>query len=189
MQGLPWWLRQQRICLQCRRLRFDSWVRKSPWRRKWQPIPVFLPEKSHGQRSLARHKKLDTTERLGCTRATVCSYVCTYAHIHMQTHAYIGIHEHTYAYRQAHARMRIRLHLYVYTYARAHTHSSGQCSQEAFSSRLPKGTPPAREVMPRDVRLAPQPGLGPTAPPGSLEDQRFFMTSASGLYRPLLLHL
>ena len=26
----------------------DPWVRKIPWRRKWQPIPVFLPEKSHG---------------------------------------------------------------------------------------------------------------------------------------------
>ena len=30
-----------------------SWVRKIPWRRKWQPMPVFLPEKSHGQKSLA----------------------------------------------------------------------------------------------------------------------------------------
>ena len=29
------------------------WVGKIPWRRKWQPIPVFLPEKSHGQRSPA----------------------------------------------------------------------------------------------------------------------------------------
>ena len=33
--------------------RFDSWVRKIPWRRKWQPTPAFLPGKSHGQRSLA----------------------------------------------------------------------------------------------------------------------------------------
>ena len=31
---------------------FDPWVRKIPWRRKWQPIPVFLPGESHGQRSL-----------------------------------------------------------------------------------------------------------------------------------------
>ena len=31
---------------------FDPWVRKMPWRRKWQPTPVFLPGKSHGQRSL-----------------------------------------------------------------------------------------------------------------------------------------
>ena len=30
-----------------------SLVGKIPWRRKWQPSPVFLPGKSHGQRSLA----------------------------------------------------------------------------------------------------------------------------------------
>ena len=45
----------------------DPWVRKIPWRRKWQSIPVFLPGKSHGQRSLAGYspwscKELDTTE-------------------------------------------------------------------------------------------------------------------------------
>jgi len=33
------------------RSRFDLWVRKIPWRRVWQPTPVFLPGKSHGQRS------------------------------------------------------------------------------------------------------------------------------------------
>ena len=38
---------------QCRRYRFDPWVGKTPWRRKWQPTPIFLPRKSHGQRSLA----------------------------------------------------------------------------------------------------------------------------------------
>ena len=31
---------------------FDLWVRKIPWRRAWQPTPVFLPGESHGQRSL-----------------------------------------------------------------------------------------------------------------------------------------
>ena len=31
---------------------FDPWDRKLPWRRKWQPTPVFLPGESHGQRSL-----------------------------------------------------------------------------------------------------------------------------------------
>ena len=38
--------------LQCRRPRFDPWVGKIPWRRIWQPTPVFLPGKSHEQRSL-----------------------------------------------------------------------------------------------------------------------------------------
>ena len=35
-----------------KRCRFDPWVGKIPWRRKWQPTPVFLPGESHGQRSL-----------------------------------------------------------------------------------------------------------------------------------------
>ena len=35
----------------CKRYRFNLWVRKIPWRRAWQPTPVFLPE-LHGQRSL-----------------------------------------------------------------------------------------------------------------------------------------
>ena len=39
--------------LQCRGPGFSLWVRKIPWRRKWQPTPVLLPGKSHGQRSLA----------------------------------------------------------------------------------------------------------------------------------------
>ena len=33
--------------------RFNPWVGKIPWRRIWQPPPVFLPGESHGQRSLA----------------------------------------------------------------------------------------------------------------------------------------
>ena len=50
-----------------RRHRFDPWVRKIPWRRRWQPAPVFLPGGSHGQRSLVGyspggHKELDRTE-------------------------------------------------------------------------------------------------------------------------------
>ena len=38
---------------QCRRHGFDPWSRKISWRRKWQPTPVFLPGKFHGQGSLA----------------------------------------------------------------------------------------------------------------------------------------
>ena len=40
---------------QCRRHKkcgFDPWVRKIPWRRKWQPMPEFVPGESHKQRSL-----------------------------------------------------------------------------------------------------------------------------------------
>ena len=51
------------------RCRFNLWVRKIPWRRKWHPPPVFLPGKTHGQRSLVDYspwgcKELDTTEQL-----------------------------------------------------------------------------------------------------------------------------
>ena len=47
-----WWLRQERICLQCRIYGLDPWVGKIPWRSKWQPTPGFLPGEFHGQRSL-----------------------------------------------------------------------------------------------------------------------------------------
>ena len=53
--GLPRWLRGKESTCQWRRHRrhrFDPWVGKVPWRRKWQPISVFLPGISHGQRSL-----------------------------------------------------------------------------------------------------------------------------------------
>ena len=67
--GLPWWLEWWRICLQYRRPGFDPWVRKIPWRREWQPIPVFLLGEFHGQRNLVSYnpqggKELDTTDRL-----------------------------------------------------------------------------------------------------------------------------
>ena len=49
-----------------RRHGFNPWVWKIPWKRKYQPIPVFLSGKFQGQRSLAGyrpwgHKESDTT--------------------------------------------------------------------------------------------------------------------------------
>jgi len=41
---------------------FNLWVRKIPWRRKWQPTPVFLPEEFHGQRSLVGYSPWDCKE-------------------------------------------------------------------------------------------------------------------------------
>ena len=66
---LPRWLSGKESTCQCRRHRFDPWVRKISWRRKWQSIPVFLPGKSNRQRSLAGYsacgcKELDVTERV-----------------------------------------------------------------------------------------------------------------------------
>ena len=50
-----------------KRCRLDPCIRKIPWKRAWQPTPVFLPGESHGQRSLVDyspqgHKESDTTE-------------------------------------------------------------------------------------------------------------------------------
>ena len=71
-QGLTVGTSGKESACQCRRhkrLRFDPWVGKISWRRKWQPTPVFLPVKFHGQRSLVAYspaccKELDTTEQL-----------------------------------------------------------------------------------------------------------------------------
>ena len=67
--GFPGGSVEESTC-QCKRYRFDPWVGKIPWRRKWQPTPVFLTGKSHGQRRLAGYycscgrKESDTTEQL-----------------------------------------------------------------------------------------------------------------------------
>ena len=50
---------------QSRRLKrqgFDPWVGKIPWRRAWQPTPIFLPGESHGQRSLGGYSPWGCTE-------------------------------------------------------------------------------------------------------------------------------
>ena len=73
------------MACQCRRgrsLGLNPWVRKIPWSSKWQPTPVSLPGKFHGQRSLVGcspwgHKESDTTE-----------------HAHLDTHAPAQSHHH-----------------------------------------------------------------------------------------------
>ena len=80
--GFPRWCSGKEFACQCRnckRCRFDPWARKSSWSRKWQPTPIFLPGKFHGQRSLVGYspwgcKELDTTERLSThTNWPICS--------------------------------------------------------------------------------------------------------------------
>ena len=63
-----------------KRHKFDIWIRKIPWRRAWQPTPVFLPGESHGQRSLVGSLHSIGLQRvghdwsdLGCTHAI---YTC-----------------------------------------------------------------------------------------------------------------
>ena len=64
------WHSAKEFTCQCRRherCKFYPWVREIPWRRKWQPTPVFLPGNSHEQRSLVGYsvwglEESDTTE-------------------------------------------------------------------------------------------------------------------------------
>ena len=77
--GLPSWISVKESayqCRRCRRPRFDPWVRKIPWRRKYQPT-IILPGKSHRQRSLSMgNKELGTNVWLSITQSitTVSSY-------------------------------------------------------------------------------------------------------------------
>ena len=57
--GLPWWLKGKESTCQCGRHEFDPWVGKIPWRREWQPTPVFSPGESHAQRSLDDYNPRD----------------------------------------------------------------------------------------------------------------------------------
>ena len=87
MYRLPRWLRQWRICLQCRRPRFDPWVGKFSCKREWLLNPVFLPREFHGQKILGDYspwgcKELDTTEWL------TLSYKTYHIHNIHVTHTY-----------------------------------------------------------------------------------------------------
>ena len=60
----------------------------SPWRRKWQPTPVFLPGESHGRKSLRGysprgHKESDITERLDSLTRLPCVLLCLYPFCHI----------------------------------------------------------------------------------------------------------
>ena len=62
------------MCLQCKRLGFNPWMGKIPWRRAWQPTPAFLPGKIPETEEPGELKESDMTERLSHT------------HTHTHTH-------------------------------------------------------------------------------------------------------
>ena len=90
-----WYSGKESAC-QCRRHRrhgFKPWVGKVPWRRKWQPTPVFLPGKFQGQRSIGRLQSI-RLQRIGhnlMTKHTTYTYtkifyLYIYTHIHIYTY-------------------------------------------------------------------------------------------------------
>ena len=78
---LPRWCSGKESACQCRRhkrCRFNPWVGKIPWSRKWQPTPVFLPGKAHGLRSQVGYSPW------GCKVLDMTEHACT----HTQTHTH-----------------------------------------------------------------------------------------------------
>ena len=61
-------------CRRHKRHRVDPWAGKTSWRRKWQPTPVFLPWKSHGQRSLAGYSQSTGSQRVGQNFSNLAHY-------------------------------------------------------------------------------------------------------------------
>ena len=80
-----YWLSSEESTCQCRRHGFDPWVGKIPWRRKWQPTPVFWSGGFHRLCSPWDCKESDTTERLSL------HYVHTNLHTHTHTHTHTAI--------------------------------------------------------------------------------------------------
>ena len=62
MGGFPGGASGKESTRQCRRCGFNPWVRKNLWKRSWQTTPLFLPGKSHGQRSLVRYSPWGSQE-------------------------------------------------------------------------------------------------------------------------------
>ena len=87
--GLPRGHSGKETC-QCKRLRFDCWIRTIPWHRKWHPAPVFLLGKFHGLRSLVGYsswgcKELDMTEQLSThTRNTHRAFASGWSHCFLE---------------------------------------------------------------------------------------------------------
>ena len=76
--------KKKRICLlmqETQRHGLNPWVRKIPWSRKWEPAPVFLPGKFHGQVSLATGHGVTKSQTL-----SVRAHVRARARVHTHTH-------------------------------------------------------------------------------------------------------
>ena len=79
IHGLPWWFSSQEFTSQCRGLEFYLWVRKIPWRRKWQPLQYSWLKNSVHRRTWwaivhGGHKNLDTTKQMSMHNFVIKSY-------------------------------------------------------------------------------------------------------------------
>ena len=87
-------------CRRHKRCEFDPWVGKIPWRRTWQPTPVFLPGESHGQSRLVgygpqgckekRLKRLSTAQHM-CYNFSGTDQILTYFYLTNIVHVFIHL--------------------------------------------------------------------------------------------------
>ena len=82
--GVPWWLRRWRIRLQCGRPGFNPWVGKIPWKRTWQPTPVFLPGESPQTEEPGGLQSMGS-QKVGHDWATKCTDI-KYNYIELHTY-------------------------------------------------------------------------------------------------------
>ena len=69
---MQWYKETPCQCRSRKRRRLDPRIRKIPWRWKWQPTPVFLPGKSHGQRNLAGYRPWGPKSRTQLRKTCIC---------------------------------------------------------------------------------------------------------------------
>ena len=62
-------------------MKVQSLVQEYPWRRSWQPTPVFMPEEFHGQRSWEGYIAQSRTQL-----KQLSMYTHTHTHTHTRTH-------------------------------------------------------------------------------------------------------
>ena len=100
-------------CWRCGRCGFDPCLGRIPWRRKWQPTPVFLFEScmDRGAWQVAVHVVANSQTQPSdwvCThtRVRACTYMhaCTHAHMHAHIHARVHTHAHTHTQALAEAK-------------------------------------------------------------------------------------
>ena len=83
------------------RPRFNRWVRKIPWRRKWPSIPVFLPREFHGQKCLAGYSPWDRKE-LDTTKWLHFHFTFSSVFIHTERNTHVHVHTHTSFLQEPH---------------------------------------------------------------------------------------
>ena len=94
--GLLRWLSGKDYVCQCRRHGFNPWVRKIPWRRKWQLTPIYLPEKPHEQKSLVDHSPWG--HRVRHDRVTqACCPLC----VNTEPYTYVSTNPHSWDLQEA----------------------------------------------------------------------------------------